>query len=459
MSPRLPGLLAWVAAAALGYVAGASVATDAHRARVLLLLLLPLLFFALTIRPERLFVGWFFAAPLVQGASSGTNYGHSLFKLVFLVPPLILLARMAMGAVRVRGLWVIDALPALYLGYILVSALFLPSRFTSTQSATVTSVYISVGVGIAAYYFTAFASTPRRFPQLIAASFVWSGVVVAALALVDGLAGWNLWHHVVANGEIRRAVSTFPSPAELGAYLGASMAFAVAILVFDGPRSLRLPSLLLLGLAIPAFYFTYTRGPVLAIAAVGIVIAVVGRRSRWPSVLVFATVGILVFACWGQLTSSTVYRDRFGVSTVAPRVVLTDVALDLFRQRPLLGQGYATFDRVKLTLPVPPREAEIVESTTSHNTFLTVLAETGLVGLALLVVSWIVIGWRAVAAGWRGFVEPWIVAGCVGAAATYVIGATTYDARFFPFASALPWVTLGLARKALAKPDASVESA
>jgi O-antigen ligase len=365
---------------------------------------------------------------------------------------------MAMGSVRIRHLWAIDAVPALYLGYVLVSVLLLPSEFTA-KSATLTSVYNSLGLGIAGYYITAFSKTSRRFPQRVAASVLWGGVVVAALALVDGLTGWNPWHQVVANGDIRRAVSTFPSPFELGAYLGAGAAFAVAILLFHGPRSLRLPSVLLLVLAIPALYFTYTRGPVLAIVAVSVLMALIGNRVRWPSVLVLAAVGVLLFASWGRLTSSTLYKDRLGVSTVTPRVVMTDVALDLFQKRPVFGQGYATFDQVKLTLPIPPKDLYIVQTTTSHNTFLTVLAESGVVGLALLVLPWVVIGWRAVAAGRRGLVDQWIVGGCVGAAATYAIGAATYDSRFFPLLPALLWIALGLARKALAEAWTSAEPA
>src|SRR5438270_7657358 len=108
---------------------------------------------------------------------------------------------------------------------------------------------------------------------------------------------------------------------------------------------------------------------------------------------------------------------------VTPRVLLTKVSLDLFRQRPVFGQGYATFDQVKLTVPVPAGDELTLQTTTSHDTFLTVLAELGVIGLVLLVVPWVVIGWRAIEAGWRASAEPWLVGGCIGAAGTYAIGA------------------------------------
>src|SRR5436309_3152590 len=260
--PSLPEFLVWPTAAVLGYVVGTSVVTDQQRVKVLLLL--PVLVLALTIQPEKIFVAWLFAAPLVQGAASGTHFGHIWFKLFFLAPPLVLIARMALGSVQARRLWAIDALPALYLAYVLVSVRLFPSEFTLDKSATVKAIYISIGVGIAAYYFVAFGRTSRRFPEMIAASLLWGGVVVAALGIVDGLTGWNLWHQRIANGDIRRAVSTIDGPWDLGTYLGVVIALAVAILVFRGPRHLRLPSFLVLGLAPPALYFTYTRGPVVA---------------------------------------------------------------------------------------------------------------------------------------------------------------------------------------------------
>lgn len=455
--PRMRGTLVWPVGLVLGYVAGVSVATNPQLTRILFAL--PVLALALAIQPDKLFIGWLFIAPLVQGAANGAHSGHSVSKFFFLVLSILLIVRLGTGSIRIHGLWAIDALPALYFIYVLISGRLLHTPFTSAGATTLKAIYISIGIGIVTYYFVAFAKTSNRFPEMVAAAFVWSGVVVAASGIVDGLTGWNLWNQAVVDGNIRRAVSTFQSPFEFGTYLGACVAFAVAILVFRGPRSLKLPSILLVGLSIPAFYFTYTRGPVLAVVIATALMVLIGKRARWTSVLVLATVGILVFASWGHLTSTAVYQERLGTDTAKPREVLSDAALDLFRDRPLFGQGYATFDRVKLTLPIPPDQIKIVKTTTSHNTFLTVLAELGAFGLALLVLPWLVIAWRAVAAGWGGVVEPWIVAGCVGTAAVYVIGAVTYDVKFFPLISALPWITLGLVRKTLGERGAGVEPA
>jgi hypothetical protein len=440
-------LRAWSAALVLALIAGLS-AFDERLAKVLVAA--PAVVLALTIQVETVFAAWLFAAPFVQGAAGGTHHGHAFFTYLFVAPPLILVVRLALGAGRVPRLWFVDVLPALYIGFAFASVLLFKSPLASPQEASIKSIYIALGEGIFAYYFMLFLKPSSRFAGDVCSALIWSAIPISVLTVVDGVTRWNLWHNVVSdfNGTLWRAVSTFTSPEEVGTFIGAVVAFAVAILLWNGPRQLRAPSWVLIAVALPALYFTYTRGPALAIGLVVVAMILIARRARLVGVVGLLVAGIVVIASWGFITSTHIYKDRFGVTqTVTPRVALSHVALDLFWQRPVLGHGYATFDQAKLTVPVPPGAAEFVRTLTSHDTFLTVLAETGVVGLALLVLPWIVICWRALVEGRRGTIEPWIVGGSVGATATFAIGATTYDARFFPLTLAIPWIALGLVRR------------
>jgi O-antigen ligase len=463
---RLRGLLVVAVAAVLAYEVGVSAATDQRLAK--LIAIAPLLVLLLVLEPEKLFIGWLAAAPLVQGAASGDHHGHVFFKYLFLVPPLIMLARMAMGAVRVRGFWLVDALPGLYLGYILVSVRLFPSVYASPQHSTVKAIYQTIGIGIIAYYVAAFAKTSRRFPELVAGAFLWSGLVVAVLGVVNGVAHWTLWHNRVLDTTtgsysvvlLSRAVATFQSPEELGIWVGAALAIAVAVLVWNGPRALKRPAIPLVFVSGPALYLTYTRAPALGAAVVVAAMLLLARRTRWATALAVGAAAVILFASWGAISSTSIYRNRLGVTqTATPRVALTHVALRLWREKPLFGQGYATFDQVKFTLPLPLNELHFVTTLTSHDTYLTVLAETGLVGLFLLLVPWFVIGWRALSAGARGLVEPWIIASCLGATASYAIAAFATDARFFPLMWAIPWIALGLVRKVMADAGAGARPA
>jgi O-antigen ligase len=457
LSPRAPDALLYVAAASFGVLGGASLMMDTPMWKLIqLALLLPCLVLPLTIQPEKVFVGWLFAAPFVQGAAAGPHHGHAFYKFLFLVPPLLLLARMAIGELDLRGFWIIDALPLLYLLYIVIRLHFFPSEFTGTE-ASARAVYTAVGIAAIAYYFTAFGKTSDGFPVAVARSLLWGGIIVALLTVIDGTSGWNLWNNQVDGGnQIRRAVSTFSSPGALGTYLGAGLAFAVAILVWDAPRLLRRPAIMLIVISFPALYFTYTRGPVLGVLVVTIFMLLIANRARWPSLLVIAAVGALLLVGWSEITSSATYRERLGVTdTVTTRVKIQDLSLELFRERPWFGWGYNSFDRAKLTsVKLDPKIGYL----TSHDTYLTVLVELGIAGLALILLPWLIIGWRAVKAGWRGSANAWIVGASVGAAAVYAIGAFTYDVRFFSFVSALPWISLGLARNILGREERARKS-
>jgi O-antigen ligase len=452
LSPRTADALLYVAAAAFGVLGGLSLMKDAPQWKLIqLALLLPVLVLPLTIRPEKVFVGWLFAAPFVQGASAGPHQGHVFYKFLFLVPPLIVLARMGLGAVDLRSFWLVDALPLLYLLYIAIRLYFFPSDFTGTESSP-RAVYTAVGIAIIGYYFAAFGETSSSFAVGVARALIWGGVFIALLGLVDAATGWNLWNTTIGGsdlGQVRRISSTLNGPVPLGTYLSAGIAFGVAALTWKGPQSLRRPALFLIPISIPVLYFTYTRGPIVGIAAVSVAMTVVANRARWRSVFVLLTVCALVLAAWSHLSSTKIYKDRLGVTeTLTTREAIQRESVELLREKPLFGWGYNTFDQAKLTLA--KRETQI-DYITSHDTYLTVLVELGVVGLGLMLVPWIVIAFRTLAAGARHLAEPWIVAGCLGTTVSYAIGAVTYDARFFSFTSALPWITLGVARNTLRK--------
>jgi O-antigen ligase len=448
--PRLPGhasVLLPLAAVGLGVAAGYGMTMSPTLVK--LLLLLPAVVFTLTVSTEKLFLAWLFFAPFVQGAGAGDHPGHSFYVVLFLAPPLVVLARLALGELTLRGFSWTDALPALYVALVLVSTYVLDSEFTG-GSASLRAIYTSVGISIFAYYFIAFGRTSERLPTAIVGVVVWSGILLAVFALIEAATGWNIWNNInggPGTGDVRRVVATFSSPGALGTYLGTGVVFSIAVLGWNGPRSLKKPAVLLIALSIPALYFTYTRGPILGVAVVGTLMALIANRARWPSALVFVTVALALFATWGDISSSPIYKDRLGVTSTADiRLTVQHVGFELFRERPVFGWGYDTFDRVKLTIPT---RDPILNTTTSHNSFLTVLVELGVVGLVLLVLPWIVIGGQAIAAARRHRVDIWLIAGAVGAVAAYVIGALTYDTRFFSLIIAVPWVALGLARRLL----------
>jgi O-antigen ligase len=449
-------------AAVTAVLCGASVAEEQHlssptvwSALLICLLVSAYLAITLTIDPKLLFTAWLFVAPFFQqSALAETTIAKDLGRVLYVYPPLVFALLLILRGISrpVRG---VDLLPALYFAYILVS-----TRLISNQPQTFGSdlhhLYVTVGIGIILYYFVALGPPIPRLGQRLGAALIGSGSVLAAMAIVEGLTGWNLYHDTFywRGHGIARAVATMANPAVLGTFLGMGLAFAIAILLWKGPETLRTPSKAFIALSVPALYFTYTRGPIIAIAAVGVAMAIFATRARWPSILLLVVAAATVFTLWSSFTSSSIYQARFGnTHNIQTRVVLQKASFMLAEQRPIFGWGYGSFNTVKNEADLQTEDPAALAYNTSHNTFLTVLVELGTVGLAILLLPWFIIGGRAISAARRISDTRWLFAGVIGALFVYAISVCTYDARFFSFLPALPWILLGVARRALSEEE------
>jgi O-antigen ligase len=84
---------------------------------------------------------------------------------------------------------------------------------------------------------------------------------------------------------------------------------------------------------------------------------------------------------------------------------------------------------------------------TSHNTFLTILVELGIVGLALFLIPWAAIVARTIGRASRRPNDRALLVGWLAAVGIYVINASFVDMRFLSLIPALPWIALGLMRR------------
>ena len=423
----------------------------------ILLLALVFLGLALNVHPESLFVGWLFAAPFLQTPLE-EGVGKLLNQAVYLVPPLLLIGVALTRRSRVR-LAPLDALPALFLFYVFVSALLISSE-PSSIGGLARPVYVTAGLGIVAYYFLVLGPISRDIGARVAGALIWSGLVISAMVLVEGFTGWNLWNdRSLQADEIVRAVATLANPAVLGTFLGFGFILALAILLWKGPAHLLWPSRALLVIAIPALFFTYTRGPILAIAVVGVTMVFVANRARWPSLIVLILVAGSLYGMWDRISATTIYENRLSVSdTAETRLLIQEWSFRLIEQEPVVGTGFGSFDRVK-------NETEFASfrnipeiygrANTSHNSFLTILVELGFLGLVLLLLPWAVLGWRAVKMALARPDLRWILGGVVAILVIYVISASTFDARFFSLVPALPWIAVGIGRRIMADAEAA----
>jgi len=400
----------------------------------------------LSLRPQDVFLAWIVAAPFLQSTFGASQAGHALRIGLYSAPPLLLGAFAVIRRRDIRGS-IVDLVPLLYLGVVILSAEF------STSSVSPTQLYSIVGIGIIVYYFCAFGPLAENVGVALFRVLLITGSIVAAFVLL-GRAGVGLGRvtqfQVDYGAAADRASATFGNPAVLGTFLGTALVVALSVLAWQGPRSLRRISWVTVVLAPPALALTLTRAPLIAAGAIGLLVIALRSRTRWLSVLACALAATVLVGTWGAISSTNLYKTRFSNTTnVQARVIIDRWSIKLAEQRPLVGWGYGSFDRVKNASNFssgPLARADVIQYT-SHNTFLTVLVETGIVGLVFFVAPWVFVTFAAIRLARLEGELRWLIVGLLAVLGVWIVNAGAIDMRFFSFISALPWLASGLLRR------------
>jgi O-antigen polymerase len=400
--------------------------------------------------PAWTFAAWLFLAPFLQVGTSGPALGHHISTGLYAAPTLMFVLWLAFARDGHRAVPSVDFLPATFVLVAALSVFYGPYAGTR-EGALLDQLYRNVIIGVIAYYFCAIGPVGSSPWTRLAAAILGSSIIVSGMTFVERLTGWTLWGDSGWHAGVFRVVGPLANPAVLGTFLGAAVAVATAILAWNGPRSLRKLSLLTLAVAVPALYFTYTRAPIIATVLVVVIQMALrpGVRAVAAGVLVIAAV--MVVAEWGSVSGTSFYQRRVtDTASIHGRVLLTRWSLKVASEHPLTGTGYGSFDTVKnaadLSSGDTPASAGL--DVTSHDTFLTDLVELGGLGLVLLIWPWLRIVLASVKRAHRDPARRWLFVGWLGVVAVYLVNAVTIDMRFFSFAAALPWIGLGLLRRA-----------
>ena len=412
----------------------------------------------LSVDTVQLFLGWLLVAPLFQESASNSGLGHALALALYTAPPLVLLAKhLAADGTRPQAEW-FDFFPALFLAYLVVSLAATGGADLRTAGtvATVRTLYQNVAIGIIIYYVVSFWR--GRGPSLVATARVLLIVAAlqAVLAIIEAPTHWNLWHDTnwQRAGDYR-SIATLGNPAVTGAVIGVGIVVALAVLCWRGPFELRRLALVMLILGFPALYATKTRGPILATLVAALLVVLFSARSRLVGVGAIALVALLLVVFWPRIQTSSVYQARITQKqNIQARLVLQEVSIKLIQQKPVLGWGYDSFDRVKYDVAVPSPQLPLSQAlqSTSHDTYLTILVEYGAVGFAIFVLPWMVILLRGLGRARRLAPDRWFVIAMLASIVLLAINAATLDYRFFSFVPMLGWLSLGLLRRRFAEP-------
>lgn len=255
---------------------------------------------------------------------------------------------------------------------------------------------------------------------------VWVGAVVAsstwpaAVSVYQGLTSRG-YHNVIIGPGQNRMLGTLAHPITYGVYLGVIVALTMYLFGTTERKGWRI-ALGLWGIgSLALLFFSYSRGPALAMTGSLIVLAVLARRERpkWRTALVGTAVAFLAVVLLAgriqDLLTPFLYRTVEpmppgvvkpprptptavpGVSaqptpgapqprpapalnSISWRLNLWRFAVDLALERPLLGLGLGGF---------PDQSPRLVGfPVTPHNDFVRVFAEMGILGLGAFLWLW-----------------------------------------------------------------------
>ncbi|MEX1103942.1 MAG: O-antigen ligase family protein, partial [Dehalococcoidia bacterium] len=231
----------------------------------------------------------------------------------------------------------------------------------------------------------------RRDVERIIGAFLAVAVLLAVVAVAQRLLGVFNWRTILVQSDdySYRSNATFADPNNLARYFAITLSLAAALVLATGPRRQTL----------------YLAVPALAVGAIGIVAT--ASRSGWLALLLcgFITVmlapiprytklrlsgaGVLLLGTllalllWqGGADAERVRSLAQGVQIIGQREFLIRAGWDMFTDSPLIGLGSGNFERSLITsylhhLPIWAR------TTLSHTSAVSLMAELGIVGIAV----------------------------------------------------------------------------
>ena len=210
----------------------------------------------------------------------------------------------------------------------------------------------------------------------------------------------------------------------------------------------RILFLLASGLAAIGIFLSFSRGSWLAGSLV-----ILGLLFLYPKQMIrLAVVVVVIVVILGGNFLATQLdwaSERLGQETYSGRIVVYNAMLTMVRLKPFFGWGYDNLDRYDQQFHTRVGDFTIGRrDETSHNTYLTIMSELGLIGFFLYAFPfwyWLRRSLRVVRRlpregflSWRLLVMLWLAIG------GHVVAASFMDMRFFAFSLTLWWMTLGL---------------
>jgi O-antigen ligase len=340
-----------------------------------------------------------------------------------------------------------DLAPLLFVG------LGLGNIFLLNQSPVATTIqfYDEVFIPICMYWLIRLvAPSQEDLRRFLWVAFI-TVVVQASIGVVSWFAPELLPRKWIGSLEGARTVGSLQNAAVYTSTLLFSSLLLLHHAMKSRSRWLRVGLLLTFGLVLYCVFMSFSRGSwlggsVILVALIFLYPKMMGRLAIILGIAVFVLSNTLLAGqvAWGyeRLTGEDSQKSA------EDRVIANGASIGMIQARPFLGWGYGNYDKAQR--PFVKRVGSIrVHDATSHNTYLTIMAELGLISLLLyLFPAW---WWlrMSVKVRRRLFAEDfenssllvmlWLVV-----LHMFIVTNLMDMIRFFPFGTTVWWMALGL---------------
>ena len=237
-----------------------------------------------------------------------------------------------------------------------------------------------------AFLITLTALTTPREVGYVALAFVIGSVISVLIGIASG--GLHASADAVNQTAIQgRFTGGGGDPNVQAAGYVAAMFLIIGLIPIYRSRAMRFSLVFAFALVTVGFLATQSRGGLLALIAATVVALIVAPRYRRRilglGAIMCVAIGVLLATTPGALSRIT----NFGGGS-SGRGDLWRVALDVFHDHPLAGVGAGNFEAVESHFVLRPGAISRIQYLVDvphlvHNTYLQLLAETGVIGLAL----------------------------------------------------------------------------
>ncbi len=400
----------------------------------------------------------------------GSCFGHAFYH-VSVGPIPITLDRLLLAAVLLvfvaacrtslvahKPLEATDWILGLFLAALTFSTLSHNWRVDGSQPAA--TLLFFYGLPAAVYFLARQSQLASRHLHLLLGFFVVFSLYLGTTAIAERL---QLWSFVFpryigspAHEEFfGRARGPFLNPVACGLYLTSGL---IATLC-GWPRFRSLGRLTLLALAsvmVLGAYCTLTRSVWLGLGSSVLLVVILSVHRTWRLPLfVFVALAATVFVTLMGDHLTSFKRDRH-VSvhdmneSARLRPILARIALNMFRDRPILGHGFGQYKHTDMNYWRDPKADLPLESAkpyVQHNVFLSILTETGLVGLLLyttLLALWAKRGWQVWSNADRTLVERQVGLLTLAALTSHVANGMFHEVSIIPMSNMLLMLITGV---------------